>query len=75
MDAITTAADQRNMLADMCAHGVVLTDAGHTEQVWREAAASLAAGPPTLSKAETDLRRYALTDVLDDLGDAEDADE
>jgi hypothetical protein len=45
------------------------------EELRREATAFLAAGPPELSAAELDRRRYVLSDALDDLGDAVDPDE
>ncbi|MGQ0631883.1 MAG: nucleotidyltransferase domain-containing protein [Sporichthyaceae bacterium] len=66
---------RRNTLADMCAHGVVLVDDGTAPRVQDRAARFLAAGPPPLGAAETALRRYVLTDALDDLAAAQDPDE
>lgn len=69
------AAERRNTLADMCAHGMVLAGAERAEQLRREAAAHLARGPAPLTVAELERRRYAITDCLDDLTDAVDPDE
>jgi predicted nucleotidyltransferase len=67
------AAERRNTLADMCAHGVVLAGAERAEALRLDAAAHLARGPAALAVAELERRRYAITDGLDDLGDAADA--
>jgi len=67
------AADRRNTLADMVAHGVVLIDGEIREQLQRRAADLLSAGPMELGHDELDRRRYALTDMLDDLTGATDS--
>jgi predicted nucleotidyltransferase len=72
---VREAAERRNTLADMCAHGITLTGAGHAAALRAEATAFLAAGAPALTPAELARRRYALTDGLDDLADATDPDE
>ncbi len=59
-------------LARMVAHGVTLVDRGEAEAVRARAQAVLAAGPPALSPAELDWRRYGLTDLLDDLAGSTD---
>jgi len=65
------AADTRRRVGSllrMCADSVVLTDpAGVAAEVQQTARARLAAGPPPLSAAELDARRYRLTDLLDDM--------
>jgi predicted nucleotidyltransferase len=66
------AADRRNTLADMVAHGVVLIDGEVREQLQSRAADLLSAGPVELGHVELDGRRYALTDMLDDLTGATD---
>ncbi len=55
-------------LARMCADGYVLRDAWHeAADLQREARAVIDAGPTALTDEERLQRRYALTDVLDDL--------
>jgi hypothetical protein len=68
------AARPRPTLARMCADGVLLADAeGTGASILIQARAVLAAGPPAPSQAELDRRRYALSDLLDDLaGTADD---
>ena len=52
----------------MCAQGVILLSAGtFAEDVQTEARQRLEAGPPPLSAEAMERRRYALTDLLDDL--------
>jgi len=61
-------ARRRPTLARMCTDGVVLADAdGTAATVQAQARAVLAAGPPPLTPAELDRRRYGLCDLLDDL--------
>jgi predicted nucleotidyltransferase len=66
------AANRRNTLADMCAHGLILTGGERATTLQREAATFLAVGPPALTTVELERLRYALTDALDDLSDADD---
>ncbi|MFI6091181.1 nucleotidyltransferase domain-containing protein [Streptomyces sp. NPDC051218] len=55
-------------LLSMCADGVVIVDRDGTGARLRHSARELmAAGPPEVSAAELEDRRYALTDLLDDL--------
>jgi hypothetical protein len=69
-------ARRRPTLARMVAHGATLTDRDATAAQIRERARSeLAAGPPPLTTAELDRRRYGLTDLLDDLAGSTDAGE
>ena len=52
----------------MCSDGVILTDTdGSGLAVREQARAVLADGPPALEPGELDLRRYGLSDLLDDL--------
>ncbi len=61
-------AARRSPLLWMCAAGVLLLDRdGVGEHLAREARARAAAGPAPVTAAELDDRRYALTDLLDDL--------
>ena len=69
------ASNFRPVLAHMVATGVVLLDAGAATRLQEAATAQLDAGPAPLAKAELLLRRYLLTDTLDDLISAADADE
>jgi hypothetical protein len=63
-------------LARMIAGGAVLADVDGAAAAVRERAQSvLAAGPPPLSTAELELRRYGLTDSLDDLAGSSDSGE
>jgi len=68
------AADRKPTLARMVAGGAALTSRdGEFETGIRDRArAVLAAGPPPLTTAELDWRRYALTDLLDDLAGSTD---
>jgi hypothetical protein len=67
------AARRRPTLARMCSGGVVLAGPEElTGQIRERAAAVVAAGPPPLSRAELDLCRYGLTDLLDDLAGSTD---
>lgn len=67
---------RRPTLARMCADGASLVDADGTGAAIRDQArAVLTAGPPPLETAELDHRRYALTDLLDDLAGSKDAGE
>jgi hypothetical protein len=68
------AGERKPSLARMVAEGVTLSDHGAVATAVRdEARAVLAAGPPPPSRAELELRRYGLTDLLDDLeGSADD---
>lgn len=69
-------ARRRPTLARMCADGAILTDADGTGIAVRDQArAVLAEGPPPVESAELDRRRYALTDLLDDLAGSDDPDE
>ena len=66
-------ARRRPSLARMCGQGVILADADGTGAAIRERAlAVLDAGPPPLTPAELDRRRYGLTDLLDDLAGSSD---
>jgi hypothetical protein len=66
-------ARRRPTLARMCAHGVVLADAGGAAaEVKERALAVLAAGPPVVSSAELLDLRYGLTDLIDDLSGSTD---
>jgi hypothetical protein len=62
------AEDGHPTMASMIAEGAVLgRDAALAEAQKEKARAILAAGPPALSPADLDRRRYFLTDALDDL--------
>jgi hypothetical protein len=70
------ALSRRPPLLRMCAEGVVLRSVdGEGERIQREAGARLEAGPVPLTELETASRRYALSDLLDDLRDAADSNE
>lgn len=61
-------AARRTPLLHMCAEGrVLLSDGGAAERYADEARAVLAAGPEPPTAEMLDLRRYLLTDLLDDL--------
>lgn len=63
-------------MAFMCARGVVLLDRDGTAARLRDTAERiLAAGPPAVPDAERDHRRYAVTDLRDDLLGARDEEE
>jgi hypothetical protein len=69
-------ATRRSPLLHMCGEGVLLLDRdGAGQRIQEEARARLAAGPPPLSPAEAEDRRYVITDLLDDLAGASDHDE
>ncbi|MFI9453679.1 nucleotidyltransferase domain-containing protein [Amycolatopsis sp. NPDC052450] len=68
--------DRRSPLLHMCGEGVVLLDRnGSGRRTQEEALTRLRAGPPPLSRAELEDRRYELTGQLDDLAGADDPDE
>ncbi|NBM17913.1 nucleotidyltransferase domain-containing protein [Streptomyces sp. GC420] len=61
-------ANRLSPLLAMCAEGVLLADADGLGAALRaESRERLAAGPPAVPAEELDHRRYALTDMLDDL--------
>lgn len=60
-------ASRRSPLLRMCAEGVAVSGPEVAAEIQAEAARRWAAGPPPLTAAETQRRRYALTDLLDDL--------
>ena len=63
-------------LARMIADGVTLTDRdGTAGRIRKRARRVVTAGPPALSPAELDWRRYGLTDLLEDLAGSTDAGE
>jgi hypothetical protein len=63
-------------LLRMCADGVVLTDPGEVAAEVRQAARDrLEAGPPEPTAAQVDARRYALSDLLEDLAGSDQEDE
>jgi hypothetical protein len=64
--------ERKPSLARMVAEGVTLADHGLAAAVSEQARAVLAAGPPVPSAAEIELRRYGLTDLLDDLAGSTD---
>ena len=66
------AAERKPSLARMIAEGVTLLDRGVADAVREQARAVLTAGPPAPSPSELDLRRYGLTDLLDDLAGSTD---
>jgi hypothetical protein len=69
---IDTAARKPN-LARMIADGTPIAGQADTQAEIRERARSvLAAGPPELTAAELEFRRYGLTDLLDDLAGSTD---
>ncbi len=58
-------------LPQICAEGTVLTDrSGRAAALKREAVALLAEGPDPLTATESEVWRYRITDLLDDLVDA-----
>jgi hypothetical protein len=60
-------------LAKMCTDGMVLADTdGIADRIRAQALQVLAAGPAPLTRAELELRRYGLTDLLDDLAGSKD---
>lgn len=61
-------------LAHMLATGLPLAG-DHVQRVQEQARAQVAAGPAAWTPQHLQYRRYALTDALDDLMDAEDVDE
>lgn len=67
---------QRSPLLHMCGTGTLLFDIdGVGERLATEAKLRLESGPPAPSTSELDSRRYALTDLLDDLHGCRDEDE
>jgi hypothetical protein len=65
--------NRRSPLMWMCANGILLFDRdGVGERISSEAKSLAVAGPPPTSAEEIDDRRYALTDLLDDLADCTD---
>lgn len=67
-------AARRPTLLRMCAHGhVLVSHDGQAEAIREVARQRLEAGPPALSGDELAARRYALTDLLDDLEGNQDA--
>jgi hypothetical protein len=68
--------DRRPPLLHMCAEGFLMLDADGTGARMRaEARALLDAGPPVVTAAELEDRRYAATDLLEDLIGSRDTDE
>lgn len=62
------AANRRPPLLRMCSEGIQLLSVdGAAERIRREASRRLQAGPRTLDEQEWAARRYALSDLLDDL--------
>ncbi|GAA0648600.1 nucleotidyltransferase domain-containing protein [Streptomyces thermocarboxydovorans] len=67
---------RRSPLLSMCADGVLLVDAdGLGARIAAGARQLVAAGPPAESAEEIDDRRYAITDLLDDLAGSDEPDE
>ncbi|MFJ5234173.1 nucleotidyltransferase domain-containing protein [Kitasatospora sp. NPDC088391] len=67
------AASRRAVVQQLYATGLVLLDRdGHAARLVEEARAELLTGPQPLPAARREDLRYALTDLLDDLGDAPD---
>jgi len=67
---------RRSPLLWMCAHGVLLFDTdGLGARIAAQARKLTAAGPPAAPAEEIDDRRYALTDLLDDLAGSNDPSE
>lgn len=59
---------RRSPLLWMCADGLMILDTdGLGSQIAAAAQKLITAGPPPVSAAEIDDRRYAITDLLDDL--------
>lgn len=70
------ARDRRPPLLHMCAEGFLMLDADGTgERIRSEARAKLELGPPPATLTELEDRRYAVTDMLEDLVSARDDDE
>ncbi|HVQ88158.1 MAG TPA: nucleotidyltransferase domain-containing protein [Actinomycetes bacterium] len=67
--------ERRNSLADMVVQGIPLFESSELFEIKAKAAAIIASGPTPLSETERDDRRYALTDVLEDLMGTHDPDE
>lgn len=66
----------RSPLLHMCGNGALILDAdGVGELLAADARKRLAAGPPPVTTDELEARRYALTDLLDDLEGCTDNDE
>lgn len=55
------------VLGDSCARGVLLTDKGGGESLQQSARHYMEQGPEPLSNIERDIRRYDLSNSLDDL--------
>jgi hypothetical protein len=69
-------ARRKASLARMITDGAILHDRdGSAGQIRERAGSVLAAGPLPLSRDELDLRRYVLTDLLDDLAGSTDPEE
>lgn len=70
------AKDRRPPLLHMCAEGFLMLDADGTgERIRAEARALLDTGPPPANLTELEDRRYAVTDMFEDLISARDEDE
>ncbi|MCZ9342988.1 nucleotidyltransferase domain-containing protein, partial [Streptomyces sp. TRM76130] len=68
--------ERRSPLLWMCADGLLLSDAdGLGARLAARAGELVAAGPPPVPAEEIDDRRYAITDLLDDLAGSTDQDE
>lgn len=68
--------ERRPPLLHMCAEGFLMLDSDGTgERIRAEARALLEAGPPPATLIELEDRRYAVTDMLEDLISARDEDE
>ena len=68
--------ERRSPLLRMCADGLLLLDTdGVGAQLAAEARKLTAAGPPPVPAEEIDDRRYAITDLLDDLAGSTDPSE
>jgi hypothetical protein len=63
---------RRSPLLHMCAEGVLVVDDGLGGRMQAEARRRWEAGPAPLSAAEREDLRYALTDLIDDLGSVAD---
>ncbi|MFF4341115.1 nucleotidyltransferase domain-containing protein [Kitasatospora sp. NPDC001540] len=67
------AASRRGVVQQLYATGLVLLDRdGHAARIVADCRAELLTGPPPLGAEQRENLRYALTDLLDDLGDAPD---
>jgi hypothetical protein len=60
-------AQRRSPLLRMCAEGLALSPGDDAEEIQHAAALRWRQGPRPLTAAETERRRYMLTDLLDDL--------